>query len=750
MRNPLNKRFFREIKNNFARHFVLFLLLIVTIGEVSGFLVSDHSLITAYEDSFSNDNIEDGNFTSADKLTEDQVRSVEENRVKLYEDHYSDRKLDNESTLRIYKNREEVNKVNLLSGKMPKAEDEIAVDRLYAKNNDLKVGDAIRSGENTWKITGMVALSDYSALFSKNSDTIFDSTKFGVSIVNADGWDKIKDGKVEYRYSWKYDNQPESKNREKEVADELLKSVSVRIILTDFTPRYANQAITYTGEDFGSDRAMMQVLLYIVIVIIAFIFAVTMANTIERESCVIGTLLATGYRKKDLLFHYMRIPTILTIIGGVAGNILGYTFMKDLNAAAYYNSYSLPNYKTVWNPDAFIQTTLIPIAIVFVINILILNHRLNNSPLNFLRGNLSKKDNMKVIPLSHRRSIIGRFRTRVFFGNLPSYMVIIIGVIFSNTLLLFGFMLPSTLKHYQETMPDQMFAAYQYILKRPAETGTDGAEAFSVYALKTIEKDGYISEDINLYGLKNDSKYVKLDDKNKTYISSAFAAKYDLKAGDTYTLKEKYSDKTYDIRIDGIHAYTGGISVFMSQERLNRMFDLGDNYYNAYFSNKKITDIDEKITAALIDVDVVTQVSRQLEKSMGGVMNIIKGFSVLIFIIIIYILSKLIIERSARSISISKILGYKNSDIGKIYIATTSIIVVASIIGTILIANVLVSVIYRALLMKTLKGWLPLFIGPGVYAQMIIIGIVAYIFIAILEFRRISKIPLNIALKDAL
>ena len=119
-----------------------------------------------------------------------------------------------------------------------------------------------------------------------------------------------------------------------------------------------------------------------------------------------------------------------------------------------------------------------------------------------------------------------------------------------------------------------------------------------------------------------------------------------------------------DIRIDGIHAYTGGISVFMSQERLNRMFDLGDNYYNAYFSNKKITDIDEKITAALIDVDVVTQVSRQLEKSMGGVMNIIKGFSVLIFIIIIYILSKLIIERSARSISISKILGYKNSDIG--------------------------------------------------------------------------------------
>lgn len=37
-------------------------------------------------------------------------------------------------------------------------------------------------------------------------------------------------------------------------------------------PQYLNQAITFTGDDMGSDRAMITMLLYMIIVIIAFVF----------------------------------------------------------------------------------------------------------------------------------------------------------------------------------------------------------------------------------------------------------------------------------------------------------------------------------------------------------------------------------------------------------------------------------------------------------------------------------------------
>ena len=53
----------------------------------------------------------------------------------------------------------------------------------------------------------------------------------------------------------------------------------------------------------GSDRAMMIVLLYVVIAIMAFVFAVTTNNTIFKEANVIGTLRASGYTRGELLLH---------------------------------------------------------------------------------------------------------------------------------------------------------------------------------------------------------------------------------------------------------------------------------------------------------------------------------------------------------------------------------------------------------------------------------------------------------------
>lgn len=86
---------------------------------------------------------------------------------------------------------------------------------------------------------------------------------------------------------------------------------------------------------------MMITLLYIVIAIMAFVFAVTTSNTIEKESAVIGTLRASGYTRGELLRHYLVLPVIVTLIGAVLGNILGYSVFKNVIADIYYGSYSL-------------------------------------------------------------------------------------------------------------------------------------------------------------------------------------------------------------------------------------------------------------------------------------------------------------------------------------------------------------------------------------------------------------------------
>ena len=96
----------------------------------------------------------------------------------------------------------------------------------------------------------------------------------------------------------------------------------------------------------GSDKAMMIILLYIVIVIMAFVFGITISNTIRREAGVIGTLRASGYTRRELIRHYMALPVLVTLVGALVGNILGYTVFKNVCAGMYYGSYSLPSYVT--------------------------------------------------------------------------------------------------------------------------------------------------------------------------------------------------------------------------------------------------------------------------------------------------------------------------------------------------------------------------------------------------------------------
>ena len=165
---------------------------------------------------------------------------------------------------------------------------------------------------------------------------MFDSVKFGVSVVTPEEFDTLDQDKLQYNYSWIYDKQPKTEKEEKEVSEELMENIGEIITLEAFVPRYLNQAITFTGEDMGSDKAMMIILLYIVIVIMAFVFGITISNTIRREAGVIGTLRASGYTRRELIRHYMALPVLVTLVGALVGNILGYTVFKNVCAGMYY------------------------------------------------------------------------------------------------------------------------------------------------------------------------------------------------------------------------------------------------------------------------------------------------------------------------------------------------------------------------------------------------------------------------------
>ena len=92
--------------------------------------------------------------------------------------------------------------------------------------------------------------------------------------------------------------------------------------------------------------------------------------------------------------------------------------------------------------------------------------------------------------------------------------------------------------------------------------------------------------------------------------------------GDTITLKDPYGSDKYKFEVGGIYDYPSTIAVFMEQDLFRQTFDYDSDYFNAYFSDQKIKDIDDALISTEITVDDLTKTSRQLIRSMGSMMNL--------------------------------------------------------------------------------------------------------------------------------
>lgn len=758
MKNPLIKRLPREFAGEIAKYIVIFIFMTAVIGLISGFLIADGSMLDTYNKSFDKYNIENGNFELYSKADDKLIDRLEEENVTIYENFYKEETVkvhnneklseDDQSVIRFYINRKDIDKVDVMEGRLAEDINEIAIDRMYAVNNNIKVGDTINAGGRILKVTGYVALSDYSCLFSDNSDTMFDSVKFGVGVVSESCFEAYDDTHIHYVYSWKYDNEPADDIEEKEMADDFMKVISNNAILTNYIPGYLNQAIHFTGDDIGSDRAMMIVLLYVVIVIMAFVFAVTTNNTIFKEANVIGTLRASGYTRGELLAHYILLPIIVTIIGALVGNILGYTVFKNIFINAYYESYSLTTYTTLWNAEAFLLTTIVPFVIMVVINVLIIGYRLRLSPLKFLRKDLAVRKKKKALRLPGFK-FFNRFRLRIIIQNMPNYITLFIGILFANILLIFGLMMSPLLAHYQNEIQDKLIAQHQYVLKVPVEVDNDEAEKYCAKTLSTI--DGRLkSEDVLIYGAANNSRYIDINSNElkpgEVYVSNGYAEKFRINKGDKITLKEKYEDKEYTFTVKGMYDYPSSFAIFMSDDYFKDIFDKAEDYYSGYLSSEKL-DIDEKYVATEITLDDLTKVSRQLDRSMGTSFELVKIFAVVLFAVLMFFLTKLIVEKNSTSISMVKILGYSNREISRLYVTSTTIVVVISVIINIMLSVVIMNWLFRVF-MEQMSGWISCYYAPYVFVLMFVLNVGVYALISVFMMYKIKKIPMDEALKN--
>lgn len=686
--------------------------------------------------------------------------------VRVYENFYTNQEEDNDNdgtadgTVRVYARTEEVNLACLMDGRFPETEQEIAIDRMHADNVGVRVGDTVTVGGQPYRVVGLIAYVNYSTLHEKSTDFMFDALKFDVAMVTESGFDRL-DGDVHYAYAWQYEEKPIGEKEEKKCADDFLKALLTQTVtadcdLTDYMPAYANPAIHFATDDMGGDEAMGGVLLDILIVIIAFIFAVTISNTIAREASAIGTLRASGYSRAELIRHYLSMPVIVTLLAAAVGNGLGYSVFKNVVVSMYYNSYSLPIYETIWNPEAFFKTTLIPVALMLAVNLLVIVKMMRHTPLQFLRHDLKKTRRKKAMRLPGWK-FFSRFRLRIMLQNISNYAILFCGIFFISTMLAMAVGMPDTLAFYKENAQDMMFARYQYVLKSyeddqgdMIETDNGDAEKFAMYSLQ--QKGGALDEEISVYGIEDGSRYVQIDGlsalgENQVYVSSSFAEKYHLAVGSSVTLDEKYENSRYRFEVAGIYEKSLSLAVFMPIRHFRAAFDLEEDAFSGYLSDSEITDIEEENIATVITQRDITKMCDQLDHSMGAYMQYFQVLCMLLSAVLIYLLTKIIIEKNETAISMTKILGYENREIASLYLLSTTIILVLADALSVALGSLVMGVAWKAI-MASYSGWFTFVTTPLGYGKMFAFVLIGYLLVMVFDFRRIRRIPMEEALKN--
>ena len=79
---------------------------------------------------------------------------------------------------------------------------------------------------------------------------------------------------------------------------------------------------------------------------------------------------------------------------------------------------------------------------------------------------------------------------------------------------------------------------------------------------------------------------------------------------------------------------------------------------------------------------------------------------------------------------------------------STSLMVVICLLVSLPLETVIMKVLYREMMLQSLSGWITLWIDPLIYVQMFVIGIITYAVIAVLEYRKVRKVPMGEALKN--
>lgn len=825
MQKVLRKRIWRDFKSNLPRYLALSLLIILAMYLVVSLVGAAETIIRGSENADSRQYVEDGDFSLFVPMKDEEMENLEVDGVTIEPQFYMDYEIDEDHTLRIFANRDEINKINLVKGTLAEKENELVVERQFAEKNDISAGDVITFGGREFTVTGIGTTPDYDNVLKSLGDTGCDCLHFGTGFVATDVYDTLRAEEKsikseEYYYAYRLNGamtDDELKDRLEELeftsgdvedpffqeywdrtmgkkddltdgiqelldgakelkelkafedgiieytdgtkeaedgSDELLDGIQELKDETDdmiddifsedaqnlmtFVKAGDNARIQAASGDSELYRSVGTIAGAILLILLSYVLSVFVVHSIDQESAVIGALYALGVKRKNLMAHYVTLPTVITFVSGLIGTLLGYSSLGvPIQMQDCYNYYSLPDLDVIYMPYLFIYGIVVPPVISIIVNSLVIRKRLSKPVLTMIR-NEQKVGNGKDIKLGNM-SFMNLFKIRQMLRESRTGFTVVFGMFVSLLLAMMSLEIYTYCANVNRDYVNDTKYEYMYTYKYPTEEVPEGG--YEAYA-KTLKKKIYgYNFDITVMGLTENNPFFDVDlsdSSSKVAISSSIAYKYGLDVGDTLALKDDEADKIYAFEIASVAQYAPSFMVFMPYDKALELFDEPEDYFNVVFSDHALDVETGRLYATTTKTDV-KKAAGIFSDIMQGMILTIGGVSVLIFIVVMYLMMKVMIDRSSFNIALIKIFGYRNKEVKKMYLDGNFYIITIGALISIPLTKWIMDVAYEPAFVpniacgidKSFPFWMYLAIFAGI--------LILYFIINHLLIRRIRK-----------
>lgn len=438
------------------------------------------------------------------------------------------------------------------------------------------------------------------------------------------------------------------------------------------------------------------------------------------------------------MMHYLTLPVIVTTVAGIIGFLIGISNIGiPVQMADAYAYYSIPAMDVKIPPILIAYGIVMPPLAAIVVNYFVIRKKLSQTALSLIKNEVKqpKGSNVNLGDMG----FVGRFRVRQMLREMRTGLTVVIGMFIALICLMLSLNTATFCSKVKKQNVEDTHYEYMYTYKYPTENPPEDGEA--AYA-KILKKKIYgYNWDVTVLGLSKNTKYFDVtlkDGKNRVAISSSFAEKYGYGVGDEIVLHDEENDIDYGFTVDSVTQYTPSFYVFMAIDDARELFGAESDEYNVVFADKDLGVDPARLYATTTKADIESAAGIFADQMKSMVVMIV-AISTLIFVMVMYLMMKVMIDRSAFSISLIKVFGYRTNEIRKLYLDGNFFIIAIGAAICLPLSKFIMSAVYPSLVSNVNCG-VKLTFAPWLWAVLYCGIIVLYFIINRVLVGRLNKI----------